>query len=68
MADCPSIDILSKLVDVLFRLVLSQQFVCGWIEQMIQSHLDVLLDVDAHWSQVLVGVGDDDRLVFLEGG
>ncbi len=35
---------------------------------MIQSHLDVLLHVDAHWSQVLVGVGYYDGLVLLEGG
>jgi len=35
---------------------------------MIQPHLDVLLYIDAYWAQILVGIGDDDRLVLLEGG
>ncbi len=34
---------------------------------MIEPQFDVLLCIDAHRPQVLVGVGDDDGLVFLEG-
>ena len=34
---------------------------------MIQPQFDIVLHVNAHRSQVLVSVGDDDLVVLLEG-
>ncbi len=55
-------------MDVMVGLVFGQQFICGWIKQIVQPQFDVVLHINPNRSQVFISIGNYDQLILSEGG
>ena len=68
MANRPSMYSRPQITDVVVGLVFGQQFICGWIKQMVQPQFDAVLHVNPNRSQVFISIGNYDQFILLEGG
>jgi hypothetical protein len=56
-----------QIIDVVVGLVFGQQFICGWIKQMVQPQFNIVLHINPNRSQVFISIDNYDRLILSEG-